>query len=261
MKINVIKVGGQIVEEPESLQALLSSFALLPGSKLLVHGGGRRATKVAASLGIETKMVDGRRVTDADMLQVVTMVYAGLVNKNIVAFLQALGVNAIGLTGADMNLIRSDRRPPVKALDGSTVDYGFVGDVREVSADALLTLLKAGFIPVVAPLTHDGKGSLLNTNADTMASCVASGLAAAGCEVTLTFCFEKAGVLRDPHDESSVIPLITKSDFDAYVADGTVAGGMIPKLSAAFKALDAGVAEVVITKSDALDKGTKIKLK
>lgn len=261
MKINVIKVGGQIVEEPESLQALLASFALLPGSKLLVHGGGRRATKVAASLGIETKMVDGRRVTDADMLQVVTMVYGGLVNKNIVAALQALGVNAIGLTGADMNLIRSDRRPPVKALDGRIVDYGFVGDVREVSANALLTLLEAGFIPVVAPLTHDGKGSLLNTNADTMASSVASGLAAAGCEVTLTFCFEKAGVLKNPDDESSVIPLITKSDFDAYVANGTVAGGMIPKLSAAFKALDAGVAEVVITKSDALDKGTKIKLK
>lgn len=260
MNINVIKVGGQIVEEPSSLQALLASFASLPGAKVLVHGGGRRATKVAAALGIETKMVDGRRVTDADMLQVVTMVYGGLVNKNIVASLQALGVNAIGLTGADMNLIRSDRRPPVKALDGSIVDYGFVGDVREVSANALLTLLEASFVPVVAPLTHDGRGSLLNTNADTMASSVASGLAAAGCDVTLTFCFEKPGVLKDPDDEGSVIPLITKSDFETYVADGTVSGGMIPKLTGAFKALDAGVTEVVITKSDALDGGTIIKI-
>ena len=261
MKINVIKVGGQVVEEAESLHSLLASFASLPGAKVLVHGGGRKATKVAAALGIETLMVDGRRVTDAGMLRVVTMVYGGLVNKNIVAALQGLGVNAVGLTGADMNLILSVRRPPVKALDGSTVDYGFVGDVREVSASALTTLLEAGYTPVVAPLTHDGKGKLLNTNADTIASSVASALAENGHEVTLSFCFEKAGVLRNPDDEGSLIPLITKKDFDAYIADGTVSGGMIPKLSNAFKALEAGVAEVVITKSDSLGGGTKIKLK
>lgn len=170
-RLTIVKVGGKIVEEPDTLAALLRDFASIDGFKLLVHGGGRSATKVAASLGVETKMIDGRRVTDAEMLRVVTMVYGGLVNKNIVAGLQGLGVDALGMTGADMNIIRSDRRP-VK-----TVDYGFVGDVKEVNGEAIASLVRSGVVPVIAPLTHDGKGSLLNTNADTMAGETAKGLA------------------------------------------------------------------------------------
>ena len=170
-KLTIIKVGGKIVEEPETLAALLRDFSTVEGYKMLVHGGGRSATRVATQLGIETKMVDGRRITDTDMLNVVTMVYGGLVNKNIVAGLQSHGVNAMGMTGADMNIILSERRP-VK-----TVDYGFVGDVKKVDGEALATLLKSGVVPVIAPLTHDGKGSMLNTNADTMAGECAKGLA------------------------------------------------------------------------------------
>ena len=162
-KLIVVKVGGKIVEEEETLRQLLQDFAQIEGHKVLVHGGGRSATKLAAQLGIESKMVDGRRITDEAMLRVVTMVYGGLVNKQIVAGLQALDVNALGLTGADMNLMRSDKRP-VKE-----VDYGFVGDVKEVNADLLATLIHQGIVPVLAPLTHDKQGHLLNTNADTIA--------------------------------------------------------------------------------------------
>lgn len=248
-KLIIIKVGGQIVEEPETLKQLLSDFASIKEHKVLVHGGGRAATRIAAQLGIESQMVNGRRVTDADMLNVVTMVYGGLVNKQIVAGLQALNVNALGLTGADMNYMRSEKRP-VK-----DVDYGFVGDVKEVNSDILASLISEGVVPVLAPLTHDKQGNMLNTNADTIAGEAAKALAKF-FDVTLMYCFEKKGVLRDANDDDSVIPEITKSAFEAYVADGTIQGGMIPKLENAFEAIEAGVKEVVISKADEIGKGT-----
>ena len=250
-KVNVIKVGGAVVEDPSSLQTFLAQFASVEGLKVLVHGGGRSATAMAARLGIETKMLDGRRITDAPMLEVVTMVYGGLVNKNIVARMQAIGLDAIGLTGADLDSIRSDKRPSVP------IDYGFAGDVRTVNGHALHTLLAAGFVPVMAPLTHDGQGQLLNTNADTIAAEVAKGLVPY-YDVTLTFCFEKKGVLSNPQDEDSVIPRIDRASYDALVADGTLSGGMLPKIHNAFAALDAGVTRVVITSAANLNGGSEI---
>lgn len=252
-KLTIIKVGGKIVENDESLQSLLKEFAKIEGFKILVHGGGRSATKMAEELGIESKMVDGRRITDKETLKVVTMVYAGLVNKNIVAKLQALDIDAIGLTGADMNIILSDKRP-VKEID-----YGFVGDVKEVSAEKLFTLLKHDLVPVLAPLTHDGKGSMLNTNADTIAAETAKALSSS-FEVDLVYCFEKAGVLMNENDESSVISEIDKSKFTQLTKDGVINGGMIPKLENAFESIESGVKNVIITKAEniALDGGTKI---
>ena len=231
-KVTVVKVGGAIVEDSEQLAQLLKDFAAIPGKKVLVHGGGRRATKVAAALGIESKMVNGRRITDADMLEVVTMVYGGLVNKNLVAKLQANGVNALG----------------------------FVGDVERANGKMLQTLINEGITPVMAPLTHDGKGNILNTNADTIASETAKALAPY-YDVTLIYSFEKKGVLSNPEDDDSVIPVITHADFERYKADGTVAGGMIPKLENALAAIDAGVKEVIITLATAIDgkHGTVIK--
>lgn len=248
-KLTLVKVGGKIVEEKESLDALLASFNSLDGLKVLVHGGGRSATKIAEQLGIETKMVNGRRITDEAMLKVVTMVYGGLVNKNIVAKLQSMGLNALGLTGADLGYMTSDKRL-VK-----DVDYGFVGDVKKVDSDILADLIAKGVVPVLAPLTHDGKGNLLNTNADTIAGEAAKALAK-HFDVTLVFCFEKKGVLRDENDDDSVIENIGKADFEKYVADGTIQGGMIPKLENAFAAIDAGVKQVIITKADQLGKNT-----
>ena len=254
-KVTVVKVGGAIVEDSEQLARLLKDFAAIPGKKVLVHGGGRRATKVAAALGIESKMVNGRRITDADMLEVVTMVYGGLVNKNLVAKLQANGVNALGLTGADMDVIHSHKRP---LKDG--IDFGFVGDVEHANGKMLQTLINEGITPVMAPLTHDGKGNILNTNADTIASETAKALAPY-YDVTLIYSFEKKGVLSNPEDDDSVIPVITHADFERYKADGTVAGGMIPKLENALAAIDAGVKEVIITLATAIDgkHGTVIK--
>ena len=246
-KVTVVKVGGAIVEDSEQLAQLLKDFAAIPGKKVLVHGGGRRATKVAAALGIESKMVNGRRITDADMLEVVTMVYGGLVNKNLVAKLQANGVNALGLTGADMDVIHSHKRP---LKDG--IDFGFVGDVERANGKMLQTLINEGITPVMAPLTHDGKGNILNTNADTIASETAKALAPY-YDVTLIYSFEKKGVLSNPEDDDSVIPVITHADFERYKADGTVAGGMIPKLENALAAIDAGVKEVIITLATDID--------
>lgn len=248
-KLTLIKVGGQIVEEPETLNALLKDFSALNGKKVLVHGGGRAATRIASQLGIESKMINGRRVTDTDMLNVVTMVYGGLVNKKIVSGLQALGINALGLTGADMNYMRSDKRP-VKE-----VDYGFVGDVKEVNSDILADLIEKNVVPVLAPLTHDGNGNMLNTNADTIAAEAAKALAK-HFDVTLMFCFEKKGVLRNAEDEESVIETISKKDFIEYVNDGIIQGGMIPKLENAFDAIDNGVSQVVITRADQIGKNT-----
>lgn len=246
-KLTVVKVGGAVVEDEEQLARLLNDFAAIEGNKVLVHGGGRRATKVAASLGIESKMVNGRRITDRDMLEVVTMVYGGLVNKNVVARLQANGVNALGLTGADMDVLRSRKRP---IKDG--IDFGYVGDVERADGKALQTLIGAGIVPVMAPLTHDGKGNILNTNADTIAGETAKALAPF-YDVTLIYSFEKKGVLANPDDDDSVIPMITPADFERYKADGTVAGGMIPKLENAFAAIDAGVGRVIITLASAID--------
>ncbi len=245
--LTIVKVGGAVVEDEAQLESLLAGFGSISGRRVLVHGGGRRATQVASRLGIESRMVGGRRITDEAMLEVVTMVYGGLVNKNIVARLQAAGINALGLTGADMDCIRSHRRP---LKDG--VDFGFVGDVDRADATALSTLIESGVTPVMAPLTHDGHGTLLNTNADTIAATVATALAAV-YDVTLIYSFEKAGVLADPDDDSSVIPTITRADFDRLVAAGTVAGGMIPKIENALAAVDAGVSRVIITKATAID--------
>ena len=245
-KLTIVKVGGKIVEEEESLQQLLSDFSAIPGKKVLIHGGGRSATKMAAQLGIESKMVNGRRITDAEMLNVVTMVYGGLVNKTIVSRLQAEGVNALGLTGAAMDIIRSHKRP-VK-----DIDYGFVGDVETVNGELLADLIQKGIVPVIAPLTHDGKGHILNTNADTMAGETAKGLAQY-FDVTLLFCFEKKGVLKDPDDDDSVIPYINEETFKQLVNEGVIQGGMIPKLENSFDAIHAGVSKVIITLSTAID--------
>ena len=246
-KLTLVKVGGAIVEDEAQLAQLLKDFSAIPGRKVLVHGGGRRATQVAARLGIESQMVGGRRITDASMLEVVTMVYGGLVNKNVVARLQAEGVSAIGLTGADGNVIRSHKRP---LKDG--VDFGFVGDVDCVDHQALSQLIEQGMVPVLAPLTHDGEGHLLNTNADTIASEAAKALANV-YDVTLIFSFEKKGVLRNPDDDDSVIPVITRTDFEHYRADGTISGGMLPKIENALSAIDAGVSRVIITLATAID--------
>ena len=252
--LTIVKVGGKIVEDETSLQQLLHDFSSLPGYKLLVHGGGRSATRLAAQMGVETHMVDGRRITDKDMLDIVVMVYAGLVNKQIVAALQAKGMNAVGLTGADLDVIRSVKRPVV------SIDYGFVGDVKAVNSEILSNLIRMNVIPVMAPLTHDGNGQMLNTNADTIAGETAKALADS-FDVTLIYCFEKKGVLRDAEDEDSVIPVMTQDDFTNYVQQGVIQGGMIPKLENAFSAIKEGVKQVIITSAETLGehKGTVIK--
>ena len=244
--ITVVKVGGAVVEDSSRLSELLDNFCKIEGRKLLVHGGGRSATKIAAALGIDSRMVNGRRITDAEMLRVVTMVYGGLVNKNIVAQLQTRGGNALGLTGADMDVVRSHKR------EVKDVDYGFVGDVDTVDGSRLADLIESGVVPVMALLTHDGKGNILNTNADTIASETAKALSAY-YDVTLVYAFEKAGVLADSDDEGSVIRCLDKEKFEKYVADGTIAGGMLPKLENAFAAIKAGVKRVAITKDTDLE--------
>jgi len=252
-KLTLIKVGGKIVEEAESLNQLLRDFASVEGHKVLVHGGGRSATAVAAKLGIESKMVNGRRITDEETLKVVTMVYGGLVNKQIVAQLQAMGINALGLTGADLNYMQSEKRP-VK-----DIDYGFVGDVKKVNAGIMADLIARDVVPVLAPLTHDKNGHLLNTNADTIAGEAAKALAEF-FDVSLVYCFEKKGVLLDENDDESVISQLNPALFEKYVSEGIIQGGMIPKLENAFEALHAGVKEVIITKADNihLNEGTVI---
>lgn len=254
-KLTIVKVGGAVVEDELQLTQLLRDFAAIDGAKILVHGGGRRATKVAAALGIETKMVDGRRITDAAMLEVVTMVYGGLVNKHVVAGLQALGVDAIGLCGADGDIIRSVKRPLKNGID-----YGYVGDVKKADGVKIAHFIGKDMVPVIAPLTHDGQGNILNTNADTMASETAKAMAEL-YDVTLIFSFEKPGVLRNPDDDSSVIPVINRADFERYKADGTISGGMLPKIENALGAVEAGVNQVIITLATAIDgqHGTIIK--
>lgn len=252
-RLTIIKVGGKVVEEPESLNALLDQFDKISGNKILVHGGGRTATEIAGKLGVKTKMVDGRRITDAETLEVVTMVYGGLVNKRIVAELQARNCNAVGLTGADLDLIRARKRP-VKEID-----YGFVGDVEEVNTKELRLLINENIVPVIAPLTHDGEGNLLNTNADTIASEIATELSN-NFSVYLFYCFEKKGVLIDPDDDSSVIYDLDTALFDKYKNEGTITEGMIPKLDNGFRAKRKGVKEVLITNPENIASGRGTRL-
>lgn len=256
MNLTIVKVGGKIVEEPESLKQLLDGFSKIEGPKMLVHGGGRTATQVAAQLGLETQMINGRRVTDAEMIKVVTMVYAGLVNKNIVAQLSNLGLKALGLTGADINVIRSHKRP----ITPEGIDYGFVGDVDQVDAEAISLLIEGGIIPVMAPLSLGSDAQLLNTNADTIAGETAKAMAAL-YDVTLIYCFEKKGVLMDADDDESVIPHIDPAYYEELKQKEIVSGGMLPKLDNSFAALQAGVKKVIITRADQLGRtGTTMTL-
>ncbi|HVW94892.1 MAG TPA: acetylglutamate kinase [Mucilaginibacter sp.] len=245
----VIKIGGNVIDNSENLHNFLKDFTALEGLKVLVHGGGKIATQLSETLGIEPKMVDGRRITDIETLRVVTMVYGGLINKNIVAQLQKSGNNAIGLTGADGNFIRAKKRP-VK-----TIDYGFVGDIDDNSIDPrnLKKMLDAGFTPVFCAITHDGDGQLLNTNADT----IASALAVAMSEVyntTLIYCFEKKGVLKDINDESSLIQEINPQQYEELKTEKIIHSGMLPKLDNAFAAISCGVKGVIIGHSDDVGK-------
>ncbi|WP_400192259.1 acetylglutamate kinase [Hymenobacter sp. B81] len=239
--LKVFKIGGGILDDEAQLRRFAAEFSCVPGRKILVHGGGKGASQMLQELGIAPQMVQGRRVTDAATLDVVTMFYAGKTNKQLVALLQAGGTNALGLSGADGNVIRAERRPVRE------IDYGFVGDLAadSVDTDLLHTLLTAGLTPVLCAITHDGRGQLLNTNADTIASTVAQALAARYA-VELHFCFEKDGVLADVNDAGSVIPRIAPAQYQQLKAAGAIAAGMIPKLDNAFAALEAGVEQVVI---------------
>ncbi|MDR1437321.1 MAG: acetylglutamate kinase, partial [Candidatus Symbiothrix sp.] len=241
-QLTIIKVGGKVVEDTEALNTFLKDFSSIAGRKILVHGGGQSATLLSEKLGLESRLVNGRRITGEETLKVITMVYAGLVNKNIVAQLQALKTDAVGLAGADMNLILSEKRPVQE------IDYGYVGDVKEVNAPALAELLEQNYVPVLAPVTHDGHGQLLNTNADTIASETAKALATR-FNVRLIYCFEKKGVLLDEKDEDSVVQSINPELFKQYLKDGIIHAGMIPKLENAFLAIAAGVKEVIITRA------------
>ena len=233
-KLSIVKIGGNIIEDDASLKAFLKLFANLKVKKILVHGGGKRATIIAAKLGIESKMVNGRRITDAETLEVITMVYGGLVNKNIVAQLQALNIDAIGLTGADINSISSEKRP-VK-----DVDFGFVGDVKIVAHNSIDKLIQANFTPVFCAITHDGNGQLLNTNADTITSQVAVGMSKL-YETSIYYCFELNGVLKDINDKNSVVKYIDSKIYKELLAQGIIADGMLPKLENCFDALKNGV--------------------
>jgi len=248
-QLTIVKIGGKIVEDDSSLSAFLKDFSLIAGHKILIHGGGVAATQLADKLGIQSKMVDGRRITDEETLKIVTMVYAGWINKNIVARLQVMSLDAIGLTGADMNLILADKRPIRE------IDYGYVGDIREVNALVLKDLLiTQNYVPVIAPLTHDGIGHLLNTNADTVAGEIAKALAF-DFNIRLIYCFDKKGVLLDEKDENSAIPSLTRESFLQYKEDGIIRDGMIPKLENAFNAIAAGVKEVILTRASDIHTG------
>lgn len=237
--LSIVKIGGNIIEDEKALNKFLKLFSKIEGNKILVHGGGKRATHIASKLGIESKMVNGRRVTDADTLEVITMVYAGLVNKNIVAKLQANDINAIGLTGADINAIQSDKRP-VKEID-----FGFVGDVKSVNHNGINKLIEADFTPVFCAITHNKNGQLLNTNADTIASQVAVGMSKL-FDVSIYYCFELNGVLKSIEDKNSVIKSIDSEIYKELISKGIISDGMLPKLENCFDALKSGVSKVHI---------------
>lgn len=286
--IKIVKIGGNVVDNPELLREFVKDFAAMPGMKALVHGGGVMASQMQKSMGMMPQMIEGRRVTDKDTLKVVTMVYAGWCNKNITALLQAEGCNAIGLSGADGNAIKARKRPPVHVESlGRDVDYGYIGDVTgdSVNAGFIYSLMERGIVPVFNAINHDGEGNLLNTNADTIASSVAIAMAnykyrsprevCCRCEecthcsddgrltheTELIYCFEKDGVLYDKDDDNSVIPEIDRERFAGLKAEGRVADGMIPKLANSFKAIDSGVVRVIIKHARNLnnDKGTVLK--
>jgi acetylglutamate kinase len=245
-KLYVIKIGGNIIDNDVALNNFLSDYASLTTKKILIHGGGKVATDISAGLGIEAKMVDGRRITDAETLKIVTMVYGGLINKRVVAALQSKNCNAIGLTGADANIVQSKKRP-IK----NGIDYGFVGDVEKVSSETLASLLQSGLCPILAPLSHDGQGNMLNVNADTMASVSAVALSKL-FEVHLIYCFELKGVLENFDDKNSVISEITPSNYSDLKEKGIISKGMIPKLDNSFEAINAGVSTVRICHADDL---------
>lgn len=252
-RLTIIKVGGKVVEDSVSLNTLLDQFIRISGYKILVHGGGQTATEIAARLGVESQMVNGRRITGESMLEVVTMVYGGLVNKKIVAQLQAKGCNAIGISGADLNLISARKRPV------QDIDYGFVGDVSDVNSRELRILINENVVPVIAPLTHDGKGQLLNTNADTIAAELASEMSSF-YSVYLFYCFEKKGVLLDPSNDNSMLFELNAAEFQQYQNEKIISAGMIPKLENGFRAKRKGVKEVLITNHENVitGKGTRL---
>jgi len=256
--LTVVKIGGKILEDAQAQKEFCTQFAQIPSPKILIHGGGRTATTIAEKLGVETQMIEGRRVTSTEMLEVAVMVYAGLTNKSIVANLQALKCQAIGLCGADLDLIRAEKRPT------EATNYGWVGDVKKVNAQALQSLLNLGSTPVIAPLTHDGKGQLLNTNADTIASEIASSLTDYE-EVRLIFVFEKKGVLENIEDENSYFETLSYAQYQAQKQAGSIHEGMIPKLDNGFATLQKGVKEVIIgqlPKDNDIEKmiGTRLEL-
>ncbi|MEG1700805.1 MAG: acetylglutamate kinase [Alistipes sp.] len=253
-KITVVKIGGNVIDNPAALGRFLGDFAALPGAKILIHGGGKLATRLAEQLRLKAHMVDGRRITDQEMLEVVTMVYAGLINKQIVAGLQAAGCNALGLSGADGNALKARRRSP------EPIDFGFVGDIEQVNCELLDTMLKAGITPIFSAIVHDGQGTLLNSNADSVASAIAQAMVQIA-PTELIFCFEKCGVLRDREDDSSIIGQITAETFDALKAAGIVSQGMLPKVENALQAIAHGVRSVTIKHADNLlnQTGTVIK--
>ena len=246
-KLSIIKIGGNIIEDESSLHEFLKLFSNLTGKKILVHGGGKKATQMAAKLGIASTMVNGRRITDAATLKVITMVYGGLVNKNIIAKLQSLGINAIGLSGADGNTILSSKRP-VKEID-----YGFVGDVKNVDNQAIEVLINHDFTPVFCAITHDGNGQLLNTNADTITSQIAVSMSK-NYETSIFYCFELNGVLEDINDKNSVIKHINSKSYSTLLSDGIIADGMLPKLENCFNALKNGVRAVFMGNTTILTK-------
>ena len=255
-KINVVKIGGNVIDNPEALKRFAHDFAALPSPKILIHGGGKLATRLGEQLNIPAQMIDGRRITDAETLDIVTMVYAGLLNKRIVALLQSEGCNALGLSGADGDVVRAVRRKP------EPIDFGFVGDIdaSKINTELIRTLLTSGITPVFCAITHDGKGSLLNSNADSVASAVAVA-ASTIAPTSLLFCFEKSGVLRNVDDEASVIDEIRPDNYASLRAEGAISKGMIPKIDNAFAAIDAGVYSVIIKHSDARlqESGTTVK--
>ena len=250
-KLSVVKIGGNVIEDEKALDVFLTVFSKLEGLKILVHGGGKLATQLATKLGIESKMIDGRRITDAETVDIITMVYGGLANKKIVSQLQAKNTNAIGLSGADGNSIQAHKRP-VKEID-----YGFVGDIDSVNSGLLTKLLSADLTPIFCALSHDGAGQLLNTNADTIASEIAIGMASS-YETTLYYCFEKKGVLMDIANENSVVKHIDSNTYQELLSDGIIADGMLPKLHNCFHALNNRLSKVCLGDVTMLDKETEL---
>jgi len=253
--LHVLKIGGKLIEQEEKLEKVLAHFLRKKGGKILIHGGGKKATEMGLALSTPAPMLDGRRITDEATLDIVVMVYAGLINKGLVSRLQALGSNALGLSGADGNAILAHKRPV------TTIDYGFAGDIDEINTGLIQILLETGIVPVFCAITHDGKGQLLNTNADTIAASVSTALADV-YEVRTYFCLEKNGVLSNPADDFAVLSRMAPGLFNSLKADGIISAGMIPKLENGFEALSRGVGEVIICGPESFvkDGGTKLVL-